>query len=73
MSLPWRIVIGLLSGMGSGLLGFWATWQTIAGWTGSHPGIGYDPFLVAAIFGPFVIVSLVVFRQLGILQAKKGA
>jgi hypothetical protein len=72
MSLPWRVVIGLLSGIGSGLLGFWTTWQTVGVLTGSHPGIGFDTFLVASIFGPFVVVSLVVFRQLGMLAAKKS-
>jgi hypothetical protein len=57
-----RAAIALLAGVGARLVGFWGMWQTIRGLLGQNPGIGWDGWLLAAIFLPGVVVSLAVFR-----------
>jgi hypothetical protein len=58
-----RAVIALLTGIGAGLLGFWAVWTAIVA-AGGVPGIGNDAWLLTGIFGPGVVVPLVVFRAI---------
>jgi hypothetical protein len=59
-----RAVIALLAGMGSGVLGFWASWHAIEAITGVYPGLGYGNWVAAGIFVPGVLVSLAVFQVL---------
>jgi hypothetical protein len=56
-----RAAIALLAGVGAGLVGFWVMWQAIRG-LGQNPGIGWDEWILGAIFLPGVLVSLAVFR-----------
>jgi hypothetical protein len=71
MNLAGRIVIGLLSGIGSGLLGFWAVWQGITHLLGDNPGVGYDIPILTGIFVPFVVVAFLVFRHLSLLPTAR--
>ena len=65
MSFVMRAVFSLLAGIGSGLLGFWAVWRTLIGTAfDSVPGPGYDGWLLAGIFVPGVVASVIVFRQI---------
>jgi hypothetical protein len=58
-------VISLLSGIGAGLLGFWAVWRYLVGSVWDHvPGPGHDGWFLAGIFVPGVVVPLAVFRVL---------
>jgi hypothetical protein len=73
MSFVMRATNALLAGIGAGLLGFWVTWRSLIGSTfDSVPGPGYDVWLVAGIFVPGVVVSMLVFRQLS-LATHRGA
>jgi hypothetical protein len=69
-----RAAIALLAGVGAGLIGFWAMWQSLRALTRDHPGIGHDEWLLAAIFGPGVLVALAVFNGLSraVLPREKG-
>jgi len=58
-----RATIALLAGVGAGLIGFWAMWQSIWAIAGKHPGIGHDNELVAAIFVPGMLVRIAVFHS----------
>jgi hypothetical protein len=64
MNFMTRAAIALLTGVGSGLIGFYAMWQLVWATAGEHPGIGHDAWLVAAIFVPGVLVPLTVFRAI---------
>jgi hypothetical protein len=65
MPLVTRAIISLLAGIGSGLLGFWAVWRSLIGTAFvSVPGPGYDGWLLAGIFVPGVVASVVVFRHI---------
>ena len=65
MSFLSRAAIALLSGIGAGLLGFWAVWRTMIGTTfDSIPGPGYDAYLVAGSFVPGVVAAALVFRTI---------
>ena len=56
MSFATRAVISLPSGIGAGLLGFWAVWRCLVGSVWDHvPGPGYDGWLLAGIFVPGVV------------------
>jgi hypothetical protein len=66
MSFVTRAVISLLAGIGSGLLGFWAVWRCFQATVWNTVAVpGYDGWLIAGIFIPGVLVSLVVFRTIG--------
>ena len=56
-----RATVALLSGIGAGTVGFWATWRFIALVLKAEPGIGHDVWLVGSIFGPGVVVAFVAF------------
>jgi hypothetical protein len=67
MSFVTRAVISVLAGVGAGLLGFWAVWRSLIGTAfDSVPGPGYDGWLLAGIFVPALVASVVVFRQIGL-------
>ena len=73
MSFVMRAVISLLAGIGAGLLGFWAVWRTLIGSAfDSVPGPGYDGWLLAGIFVPGVVASVVVFRQISQATRRQG-
>ena len=56
MSFATRAVISLPSGIGAGLLGFWAVWRCLVGSVWDHvPGPGYDGWFLAGIFVPGVV------------------
>ena len=59
-----RAANAILAGVGAGLIGFWAMWQSIWAIVGEHPGIGHDNKLVAAIFVPGVLVPFAVFHMI---------
>jgi hypothetical protein len=59
-----RAVIALLAGVGAGLIGFWAVWQSVWALAREHPGIGHDVQLLAGIFVPGVLVAIGVFHVL---------
>jgi hypothetical protein len=61
MTLVMRAIISLLAGIGSGLLGFWFVWSGLK-LLGYEPGIGWDEVILAAIFLPFIGVTLLVFQ-----------
>jgi hypothetical protein len=62
MSFTMRAVISVLSGIGAGLLGFWAVWRSLIGTAfTSVPGPGYDGWLLAGIFIPGPVAAGVVF------------
>jgi hypothetical protein len=74
MSFVMRAVISLLSGIGAGLLGFWAVWRCLVGSVWNHvPGPGYDGWFLAGIFVPGVLVPLAVFRVLSQATGHKPA
>ena len=74
MSFATRAVISLLSGIGAGLLGFWAVWRCLVGSVWGHvPGPGYDVWLLAGIFVPGVVVPPAVFRVLSRATGHKPA
>jgi hypothetical protein len=74
MSFATRAVISLLSGIGAGLLGFWAVWRCLVGSVWDHvPGPGYDGWLLAGIFVPGVVVPPAVFRVLSRATGHKPA
>jgi len=74
MSFATRAVISLLSGVGAGLLGFWAVWRCVVGSVWGHvPGPGYDGWFLAGIFVPGVLVPLAVFRVLSQATGQKPA
>ena len=74
MSFATRAVISLLSGIGAGLLGFWAVWRYLVGSVWDHvPGPGHDGWFLAGIFVPGVVVPLAVFRVLSQATAHKPA
>jgi hypothetical protein len=64
MKLLPRSVVALLSGMGSGVIGFWGAWKAVEVFTGSYPGDGHNVELLAGIFAPFVVTALLVFHGL---------
>jgi hypothetical protein len=65
MSFVTRAVVSLLAGIGSGVLGFWVVWRSLIGTAfDSVPGPGYDGWLLAGIFVPGLVTTLVVFRQI---------
>jgi hypothetical protein len=65
MSFAMRAAIAVLSGIGAGLLGFWAVWRTLIGTAfDSVPGPGYEGYLLAGIFVPGIAVTVAVFRQI---------
>ena len=61
MSLCTRAVIAVLAGMGAGVLGFWATWQSIQYFTNSNPAPEYDTWIVVGIFAPLVATALTAY------------
>ena len=74
MSFATRAVISLPSGIGAGLLGFWAVWRCLVGSVWDHvPGPGYDGWLLAGIFVPGVVVPPAVFRVLSRATGHKPA
>jgi hypothetical protein len=74
MSFGTRAVISLLAGIGAGLLGFWAVWRTLIGTAfDSVPGPGYDGWLLAGIFVPGIVASVLVFRQISQATRPHGA
>ncbi|VTR95660.1 unnamed protein product [Gemmata massiliana] len=62
MSFLLRAAIALLAGIGAGLIGFWIVWSAVWKVVGEHPGIGHDSWLLAGIFVPGVVSSVLVFR-----------
>jgi hypothetical protein len=74
MSFVMRAVISILSGVGAGLLGFWAVWRCLIGTAfDSIPGPGYDNYLLAGIFVPGLIVPFLVFRHLSLHGRREPA
>jgi hypothetical protein len=74
MSIVTRAVISLLAGVGSGLLGFWAAWRSLIGTAfDSAPGPGYYGWLLAGIFVPGLVTSVVVFRQISLATRNHDA
>ena len=57
-----RAVIAILAGIGAGTLGFGAVWNFVERVLHADPGVGYTPWLLAAIFVPGVVVPVLVFR-----------
>ena len=73
MSFAARAVISLLSGIGAGLLGFWAVWRTLVGTAWDRvQDPAHDGWLVAGIFVPGVLVALAVFRTLGRVPGRQS-
>jgi hypothetical protein len=74
MSLPIRVLISLLAGIGAGLLGFWAAWRLLIGTAfDSVPGPAYNGWLLAGIFIPGLVVPMVVFRQISLATHRQIA
>jgi hypothetical protein len=68
MAFAMRAVIALLSGVGAGVVGFWAVWQSLRLAFGANPAIGHDAWLVAGIFGPGVLGVVLVFVAVSRLE-----
>jgi hypothetical protein len=67
MSFTMRAVTSVLAGIGAGLLGFWAVWRSLIGTAfDSVPSSGYDVWLLAGIFIPGLVASVIVFRQISL-------
>jgi hypothetical protein len=64
MSFFSRAAIALLTGIGAGLLGFWAVWSVIVRVLAANPGIGFDAWLLGGIFVPGTVIPLLVFRSI---------
>jgi hypothetical protein len=62
MSFVTRAASALLTGIGAGLIGFWAVWTTVDR-LGRDSYIGHNAWLLTGIFLPGVLVVLVVFRS----------
>jgi hypothetical protein len=74
MSFAIRAAISLLTGIGAGLLGFWAVWRSLIGSAfDSVPGPGYDGWLLAGIFIPGLVIPVVVFRQISLATDRQAA
>jgi hypothetical protein len=58
-----RCVVAVLSGIGTGVLGYWAAWLAVENW-GTHPAEGYNPAVLVGIFAPFVATAVLVFFSL---------
>ena len=72
MSFHVRAVVALLSGVGAGTIGFWLAWRFIDRILGADPGIGYNFWLVSAIFGPGVLAYTWVFMFLSRLHERQA-
>jgi len=67
MSFLARVIVSLLSGIGAGMVGFWAVWRILIGpnlFASVPPGQGYDKWLLSGIFLPGIVVPILVFRQI---------
>jgi hypothetical protein len=65
-----RAVIAILAGIGAGTLGFGFVWKFAEQVLHDDPGVGYTPWLLAGIFGPMVLVQLLVFRATSLATAR---
>jgi hypothetical protein len=74
MSFAIRAVISVLTGIGAGALGFWVTWRCLVGSTFDSVGEqGYDAWLIAGMFVPGMLITLVVFHLLSRMPDRQAA
>jgi hypothetical protein len=58
-----RSVVSVLSGLGSGFLGYWAAWKAVEAFD-SHPVEGYSTPVLVGGFAPFIATAVLVFFSL---------
>jgi len=62
MSFVIRSAISVLAGMGAGVVGFWVAWRFLISSTWQPDNlVGFNPWMLVAIFAPGILVTTAVF------------
>ena len=62
MSFVIRAAISVLAGMGAGVVGFWVAWRFLIASTWQPDNfVGFNPWMLVAIFAPGILVTTAVF------------
>jgi hypothetical protein len=62
MSFVIRAAISVLAGMGGGVVGYWVAWRFLltSDWQPDN-FVGFNPWMLVAIFAPGILVTTIVF------------
>jgi hypothetical protein len=74
MSFAIRTAIAVLAGLGAGVVGYWVAWRFLLTSTWEPDNlVGFNPWMLVAMFAPGILVTAVVFWTLSPKSAESGS